>query len=83
MRLNAFRRSTISQKQSSSSSKVDVSKSISHGECNLFSNEEGVQDIFFKNILLADLLGNKHLFEILQPSLSFKNSEKVVKSGCF
>ena len=36
-----------------------------------------------KNILLADLLGSQHLIEILQTSLTFKNSEKVVKSGCF
>ena len=36
-----------------------------------------------KNILLTDLLGNQHLFEILQTSLTFKNSENVVKSGCF
>ena len=36
-----------------------------------------------KNILLADLLGSQHLLEVLQTSLTFKNSEKVVKSGCF
>ena len=36
-----------------------------------------------KNILLADLLGSQHLLETLQTSLTFKNSEKVVKSGCF
>ena len=36
-----------------------------------------------KNILLADLLGSQHLLEILQTSLTFKNSENVVKSGCF
>ena len=34
-----------------------------------------------KNILLADLLGSQHLLEILQTSITFKNSEKVVKSG--
>ena len=34
-----------------------------------------------KNILLADLSGSQHLLEILQTSLTFKNSEKVVKSG--
>ena len=37
----------------------------------------------FKNILVADLSGSQHLFEILQISLTFKNSENVVKSGCF
>ena len=36
-----------------------------------------------KNILLVDLLGSKHLLEVLQTSLTFKNSENVVKSGCF
>ena len=35
------------------------------------------------NILLTDLLGSQYLFEILQTSLTFKNSENVVKSGCF
>ena len=33
--------------------------------------------------MLANLLGSQHLLEILQTSLTFKNSEKVVKSGCF
>ena len=36
-----------------------------------------------ENILLADLLGSQHLLGILQTSLTFKNSEKLVKSGCF
>ena len=31
----------------------------------------------------ADLLGSQHWFEILQISLTFKNSENVVKRGCF
>ena len=35
-----------------------------------------------KNILLADLLRSQHLLEMLQISLTFKNSEKVVKKGC-
>ena len=35
-----------------------------------------------KNILLADLLRSQYLLEMLQISLTFKNSEKVVKSGC-
>ena len=35
------------------------------------------------NILLADLLGSQHLLQILQTSLTVKNSEKVVKIGCF
>ena len=36
-----------------------------------------------KDILLADLLTTQHLLGILQTLLTFKNSEKVVKSGCF
>ena len=36
-----------------------------------------------KNVLLLDFLVSQHLFETLQTSLTFKNSEKVVKSGCF
>ena len=34
-------------------------------------------------MFLANLLGSQHLLEILQTSFTFKNSEKVVKSGCF
>ena len=36
-----------------------------------------------KNILLADLLGSQHLSEMSQTSLTFKNSKKEVKNGCF
>ena len=36
-----------------------------------------------KNILLANLLGSQNLLEILQTSITFTNSEKVVKSRCF
>ena len=32
---------------------------------------------------MADLLGSQYLFEILQTSFTVKNSENVVKSGCF
>ena len=42
-----------------------------------------MEGVLCKNILLANLLGSQHLLEILQTSLTFKNSEKVVKSGCF
>ena len=42
-----------------------------------------MQGVLCKNILLADSLGSQHLLVILQTSLTFKNSEKVVKSGCF
>ena len=36
-------------------------------------------DVLCKNIFLANLLGSQHLLEILQTSLTFKNSENVVK----
>ena len=36
-----------------------------------------------EKILLDDLLGRQHLLEILQTSITFRNSEKVVKSRCF
>ena len=36
-----------------------------------------------KDILLTDLLGTQSLLEILQTSLTFKNTEKAVKIGCF
>ena len=34
-------------------------------------------------LFFADLLRIQYLFEILQTSLTVKNSENVVKSGCF
>ena len=37
----------------------------------------------FKSLLLADLLGSQYLLEILQSSLTVKNNENGVKSGCF
>ena len=48
-----------------------------------FGNEGAVSGALCKNILSADLLGSQHLLKVLQTSLTFKNSEKVVKSGCF
>ena len=62
---------------------MNVSKRFCDGESNFFLNKEVVQGALCKNILLADLLGSQHFIEILQTSLTFKNSEKVVKSGCF
>ena len=47
-----------------------------------FRNEGGLQGVLCKNILLADLLGSQHLFEILQTSVTAKKSENVVKR-CF
>ena len=50
----------------------------------IFGWHEGtVSGVLCENIFLADLLGSQYLCEILQTSLTFKNSENVVKSGCF
>ena len=46
-------------------------------------NERAVSGVLCKNIFVTDLLGSQHLFEILQTSHTLKNSENVVKSGCF
>ena len=46
-------------------------------------NEGAVSGILCKNTFVTDLSGSQHLFEILQTSLTFKNSENGVKSGCF
>ena len=48
-----------------------------------FLNKGGVKGVLCKIVFLADLLESQHLLEILQTSLFFKSSEKVVKSGCF
>ena len=61
---------------------MDVSKNFCDGESN-FLNKESSDGVLGKNIFLADLSGCQYLFEILQTSLSVKNSENVVKSGCF
>ena len=42
-------------------------------------NEGAVSGVLRKNIFVADLLGTPYLFELLQSSLTFKNSENVVK----
>ena len=63
---------------------MDVSKNLCHGEHKFFRwNEGAVSGILCKNIFVTDLSGSQHLFEISQTSLTFKNSENVVKSGCF
>ena len=46
-------------------------------------NEGAVSGVLCKNIFVADLLGSQYLFETLQTSLTVKNSEIGVKSGCF
>ena len=50
---------------------------------NYFWNKGGMKGVLCKNVFLADLLESQHLLEILQTSLTFKSSEKVVKSGFF
>ena len=39
--------------------------------------------VFCENNYLADSLGSQYLLKILQTSLTVKNSENVVKTGCF
>ena len=39
--------------------------------------------VLCKNILLTDLLGIQHLFEILQTSPTFKNNENMEKKLSF
>ena len=46
-------------------------------------NEGAVSGVLCENIFVAESLGTQFLFEILQPSLTVKNSENVVASGCF
>ena len=48
-----------------------------------FEIKEGYKASWVKNFLLDDLLASQHLPVVLETSLSFKNSEKVVKSGYF
>ena len=77
---------------------MDVSKNFCDGKHKLFIgmkeqcqwkaqtfywNEGAVSGVLCKSIFEADLLGSQHLFEILQTPLTVKNSENVVKSGCF
>ena len=62
---------------------MDISKNLCDGEHNFFCWNEGeVAGVLCKKFFVADLLGSQYLFEILQPSLTVKNSENVVKSGC-
>ena len=57
---------------------MDVSKRFCNGERKfLLEIEKGCKASFLcKHILLGDLLGSQYLLEILQISLTFKNSEK-------
>ena len=63
---------------------MNVSKNLCDGEHNFFFGNEGaVSVVLHKNNFISDLLGIQHLFEILQTSLTVKNSENGVKRGCF
>ena len=46
-------------------------------------NGRAVSGVLYKNSFVTDLLGSQHLFEILQTSLTVKNSENGVKSRSF
>ena len=46
-------------------------------------NEGAVSGVLRKNIFVTDLFRCHHLFEVLLTSHTFKNSENVLKSGCF
>ena len=48
-----------------------------------YQNDGAVSGVLYKNNFVSDLLGSQHLLEILQTSLTVKNSENGVKSGCF
>ena len=62
---------------------MDFSKNFCDGENAFFYwNKGAVSDVLCKSIFGADLLGSQYMFEILQTSFTFKNSENVVKSGC-
>ena len=63
---------------------MDVFKNLCDGEHTFFVGMKEKSQIFLcKIIFVTDLSGSQHLFQILQTSLTFKNSENVVKSGCF
>ena len=63
---------------------MNVSRNLCDRERKFFfGNERAVSGVLYKNNFVSDLLGSQYLFEILQTSLTFRNSENVVKSGCF
>ena len=65
--------------------KSDVSKRFRDEVRNFFFFFEMKErcSVFCENNYLADLLGSQYLLKILQTSLTVKNSENVVKTGCF
>ena len=48
-----------------------------------FETKEGFKVTCVKKVFLVDLWESQYLFEMLQTSLTVKNSEHLVKSGCF
>ena len=63
---------------------MNVSKNLCDGEHNFFfGNERVVSVVLYRNNFISYLLGIQHLLEILETSLTVKNSENGVKSGCF
>ena len=70
-------------KNSENEVKSGCSEKYLRWRVHFFIHKGGLQGVWCKNFLLADLLRSHHLFEILQTSLTFKNSENLVKSECF
>ena len=44
-----------------------------------YQNDGAVSGVLYKNNFVSDLLGSQHLLEILQTSLTVKNSENMIK----
>ena len=63
---------------------MNVSRNLCDRERKFFfGNERAVSGVLYKNNFVSDLLGSQYLLEILQSSLTVKNNENGVKSGCF
>ena len=61
---------------------MDVFKNLCDGEHTFFVGMKEKSQIFLcKIIFVTDLSGSQHLFQILQTSLTFKNSENVIKKN--
>ena len=59
---------------------MDVSKILCDGESKLFLEiKVGCEVSHVKTFFLVNLLGSQYLFQILQTSLTAKNSGKVVQ----
>ena len=63
---------------------MDVSKRFWDGERKFFEKIKGECKVpCVISWFLMNQVPSQHLLEIAQTSFTFKNSEKVVKSGCF